>query len=220
MDDFNQAEGAVDEGGPKREFFRLLMVALKERSLFTGPQNNKNLSLDSRALQRGLYRIYGIMIAVALVHGGLFPSFFSERLYQNLCSIPSSLPTLEEITDLDLQWKLKKISEAEDITAARDAIMEAADSLSLSGFLGHITTMEERDQLVQAAITFYVEGRTEEALLQFAEGLSTLGLLDMMKIHHSAFKTAFCSSDKPLKATDLMILFPSWKQSVATGNKS
>ncbi|XP_059389810.1 uncharacterized protein LOC132123265 [Carassius carassius] len=48
MDDFNQAEGAVDEGGPKREFFKLLMVALKERSLFTGPQNNKNLSLDSR----------------------------------------------------------------------------------------------------------------------------------------------------------------------------
>lgn len=48
MDDFNQAEGAVDEGGPKREFFRLLIMALKESSLFTGPQNTKNLSLDSR----------------------------------------------------------------------------------------------------------------------------------------------------------------------------
>uniref|UniRef100_A0A673FE31 HECT domain-containing protein n=1 Tax=Sinocyclocheilus rhinocerous TaxID=307959 RepID=A0A673FE31_9TELE len=41
----------------------------------------------------------------------------------------------------------------------------------------------------------------------FAEGLRTLGLLDMMQIHHSTFKTAFCSSDKPLKATDLMMLF-------------
>jgi len=28
MDDYNQAEGAVDEGGPKRVFF--LMLALKE----------------------------------------------------------------------------------------------------------------------------------------------------------------------------------------------
>jgi len=48
MDDFNQAEGAVDEGGPQREFFRLLMVALKESSLFTGSQNKKNVSLNSR----------------------------------------------------------------------------------------------------------------------------------------------------------------------------
>ncbi len=61
---------------------------------------------------------------------------------------------------------MTKISEAGDITAARDAIMEAAESLSLLGSLGHITRMEERDQLVQAATTFYVEGRTKEALKQ------------------------------------------------------
>lgn len=47
MDDFMQAEGSVDEGGPTREFFRLLMMALKDSTLFTGPQNSKNLSLDS-----------------------------------------------------------------------------------------------------------------------------------------------------------------------------
>ncbi len=42
---------------------------------------------------------------------------------------------------------------------------------------------------------------------RFAEGLSTLGLLDMMKTYHSIFKTAFCSSERPLKATDLISLF-------------
>jgi len=61
---------------------------------------------------------------------------------------------------------MTKIRDAGDITAAREAIMEAAESLSLLGSLGHITTMQERDQLVQAAITFYVEGRTKEALQQ------------------------------------------------------
>lgn len=50
--------------------------------------------------------------------------------------------------------------------AARDAIMQAADSLSLLGSLGHINSMVERDHLVQAAISFYVEGRTKEALQQ------------------------------------------------------
>lgn len=47
MDDLMQAEGAVDEGGPTREFFRLLMIALKDSTLFTGPENSKILSLDS-----------------------------------------------------------------------------------------------------------------------------------------------------------------------------
>lgn len=51
------------------------------------------------------------MIAVALVHGGVLPSFFSERLYQNLCSTPTSPPTLEEVADSDLQWKLKRVCE-------------------------------------------------------------------------------------------------------------
>lgn len=40
---------------------------------------------------------------------------------------------------------------------------------------------------------------------RFADGLSTLGLLDMMKKYHSTFKTTFCSSDKPLKSTDLIV---------------
>jgi len=51
------------------------------------------------------YSKVGKMIVMALTHGGLFPSFFSERLYQNLCS---SSPTLEEGADVDLQCKLKK----------------------------------------------------------------------------------------------------------------
>ncbi|MEQ2229955.1 hypothetical protein ILYODFUR_024205 [Ilyodon furcidens] len=92
------------------------------------------------------------MIAVALVHGGMLPSFFSERFYRNLCSPPTSPTTLEEIRV------------AGDITEARDAIEGAAESLSSLGSLKYVTTMEGCDQLVQAATSFYVEERTKEAL--------------------------------------------------------
>ncbi|KAL7369794.1 hypothetical protein ABVT39_009065 [Epinephelus coioides] len=67
--------------------------------------------------------------------------------------------------------------------------------------------MEGRDQLVQAATSFYMEGRTKEALQQLTEGLGTLGLLDLMKINPSIFKEVFTSSERPLKATDLISLF-------------
>ena len=66
----------------------------------------------------------------------------------------------------ELSMMSLKISEAVDITAARAVIEEAAESLSLFRSLRHITTIEGRDQLVQAATSFYLEGRTKKALQQ------------------------------------------------------
>ncbi|MED6285781.1 hypothetical protein CHARACLAT_032647 [Characodon lateralis] len=39
---------------------------------------------------------------------------------------------------------------------------------------------------------------------RLSEGLNTFGLLDLMKIHTSIFKEVFSSSERPLKATDLI----------------
>lgn len=44
-------------------------------------------------------------------------------------------------------------------------------------------------------------------LYRLSEGLNTLGLLDLMKIHPGIFKEVFSSSERPLKATDLISLF-------------
>lgn len=51
MDDMGLAEGAVDEGGPCREFLQLLMMHLGTLSpLFTGPDGDKCLSCPSNGL--------------------------------------------------------------------------------------------------------------------------------------------------------------------------
>ncbi|XP_041823681.1 G2/M phase-specific E3 ubiquitin-protein ligase [Melanotaenia boesemani] len=207
LDDSMQAEGAVDEGGPSREFFRLLLRAIKDSTLFTGPESSKNLSLDSHALQRGLYKTFGTMIAVAFVHGGVAPLFFSERLYNSLCQLTMQPPTLDEVTDGDLREKLKKISEAANLMEARAAVEEAAESLSLLGSLRHIVSMEGRDQLVEAATSFYVEGRIKEPLEQFAMGLSTLGVLGVMRSHPTLMRDVFAKSNEALQAATLMHLF-------------
>ncbi|KAF6726454.1 G2/M phase-specific E3 ubiquitin-protein ligase [Oryzias melastigma] len=207
MDEMSQAEGAVDEGGPTREFFRLLMIKIRDSMLFSGPEEEKYLNLDSDALQRGLYRTFGVMIAVAIVHGGVMPGFFSQRLYDNLCERETPAPTLGDISDPELQKKLRKISEAQHVEEARDAINEAAESLSLLGSYRYITTLDGRDQLVQAATTFYVEGRTKEALQQFADGLRTLGLLREIRTHPMLFTEVLMKRDKHLTATDMMELF-------------
>ena len=41
-------EAGIDEGGPAREFMRLALHGISESSIFTGPENARNLTLDSK----------------------------------------------------------------------------------------------------------------------------------------------------------------------------
>jgi hypothetical protein len=43
-DTFGTNEGAIDEGGPKREFLRMLMIKVQHLPLFEGPENERLLS--------------------------------------------------------------------------------------------------------------------------------------------------------------------------------
>lgn len=43
MDDIGVSEGAVDQGGPKREFFTFVMQELFNTSIFAGPESQKML---------------------------------------------------------------------------------------------------------------------------------------------------------------------------------
>lgn len=46
-DDRGTTEEAVDLGGPRREFLRLLMEALAESDMFEGPEGHLSLALSS-----------------------------------------------------------------------------------------------------------------------------------------------------------------------------
>lgn len=49
-DSFGNAEGAVDFGGPAREFLKLLIQFLQSSKLFEGPENSKTLSCDAQGI--------------------------------------------------------------------------------------------------------------------------------------------------------------------------
>lgn len=51
-DDFGKSEEAVDLGGPRREFLRLLIEALSVSPMFEGPDGRKNLAMNSTGLCR------------------------------------------------------------------------------------------------------------------------------------------------------------------------
>ena len=72
-DDSGTPEGAVDLGGPKREFFTLVMEWMMNSQLFCGTEKNKYLSCNSNYLGGDFYFYAGELIAMSVVHGGPGP---------------------------------------------------------------------------------------------------------------------------------------------------
>ena len=63
----------------------------------------------STALYDGVYKQVGRMISVCLVHGGVKPQFFSERLYRQVCALQPPVTDIAEINDYNFREKLTKV---------------------------------------------------------------------------------------------------------------
>ncbi|XP_054883092.1 G2/M phase-specific E3 ubiquitin-protein ligase-like [Poeciliopsis prolifica] len=207
VDEEDNAEGAFDEGGPMREYLRLLMRAIHQSNVFEGHENNRQLALDTHALESKMYNLIGKMISVCLVHGGIGPHFFSQRLYDQICGTLCQSTLVEEVVNHSFRQQLIGIQDTNTIVEANEAIMQAADTLSMVGALRRVTTLEERDSLVQSAADFFVNGRVSTALQQFVEGLKTLNVLDEIQKNPALFHELFVCAEKPLLARDLYTLF-------------
>ena len=76
-DDVGIAEGAVDSGGPMREFFTLVIDWMVSSQLFCGNERQKYLPINANYLSNDYYFLAGQLIAISIVHGGPGPRCFS-----------------------------------------------------------------------------------------------------------------------------------------------
>ena len=99
-------EQAEDEGGPKREFFRLaLAAATSDPALFSGPCERRAVQHNTTALLQKEFRHVGNLISMSLVQGGPGPMCFVPWIYDYLslgvdglnCTQGSGEVSLEEV---------------------------------------------------------------------------------------------------------------------------
>lgn len=106
----NKLEEAVDEGGPTREYFRLLMKALSGNSgLFCGQENRRTAGHNLSALHKGDYQRVGQCIAMSVLYNGPGPHFFSETVANYLLHIPITTVPLEDIPDYEVREKVMQV---------------------------------------------------------------------------------------------------------------
>lgn len=77
-------ESAVDLGGPRREYFTLLLKAATNHSgLFEGPLEHR-IPVHMSALMEKTYLTVGRMFAASVLQGGPAPTFLAESIAEYL----------------------------------------------------------------------------------------------------------------------------------------
>ena len=101
-------EQAEDEGGPKREFFRLaLAAATSDPALFSGPCDRRVVQHNTTALLRKEFRHVENLISMSIIQGGPGPMCFAPWIYDHLsmgidgtnpeaCDMPPDIQALFE----------------------------------------------------------------------------------------------------------------------------
>jgi hypothetical protein len=104
-------ECAIDDGGPRREYFQLLLHAIACHSgLFGGWPNHVVPLHNIDALSRSKFFVIGKMLATALVQGGQPPVYFACPVADFLVFDRVRSPVdLDDIDDFDVRQSLQKV---------------------------------------------------------------------------------------------------------------
>lgn len=104
-------EGAVDDGGPLREYLRLLLYELGNNcSLFCGPDNCRTAMHNMSALHKEEYLHVGQCIALSILYNGPGPHFFSDAAANYLLGIPVIDISHKDIPDPEIIDKVTQVN--------------------------------------------------------------------------------------------------------------
>ncbi|XP_015248024.1 PREDICTED: G2/M phase-specific E3 ubiquitin-protein ligase [Cyprinodon variegatus] len=200
---------ACDGEADRKHFLKLLMEQIQNSVVFEGPSSSKNLALDSQALREDLYFDIGSLLALCLVHGGPPIGFFSHALYQCLFNYPANRPlTLNHMTpNTHFTQQVHQIAAAQTLDELKEATRRSWEYLELAGCNRLVTSLEDREALVEDLVNFTMITRMQLPLQRLREGLHTLGVFDQVQLIPSVFFGVFCEAAEPLTAETLSQLF-------------
>ena len=103
-------EPGVDDGGPRREFFRLLLPEIsKNNFLFQGPLSARIPCHNVLAVQERMYFYVGQILALSMLHDG--PGFhcLAPTVVHYILGDYTHGPSWEDIPDMTTQQKMKQV---------------------------------------------------------------------------------------------------------------
>ncbi|XP_051950652.1 G2/M phase-specific E3 ubiquitin-protein ligase-like isoform X3 [Xyrauchen texanus] len=207
-------EQALDCGGPRREFFRILMLEV-QRSLgiFEGKPGHLFFTYDQMALEKHKYELAGNLIAWSVAHGGPGLKALDPCLYLLMCTQECHLVDFDWhlIPDADIQEKLQKILSCNTTPELHKLQREQGDWICECGFpgiYGPDISIRDVPKIYSFAVRHYVYLRTSNMIHQFTKGLNAYGQFwDMVKANWIEFLPIFTNIHESLSRSTFKALF-------------
>lgn len=199
-------EDAVDGGGPKREYFRLLITAIKEMGIFDGQWFSHDLTL----LQDNKYFIAGKLVGWSILQGGPGPRCLAEEGYRVLCDKPCPLSSaIEVVSDSRLKVLLDEIQNCFTVQDFDAMVQKHGDDISSYGFSRiYLSKFSDKDDVLKCLLRQYFVFGVQAEINQFFDGLNHLaGLGAMLKKHFCLFQSLLSTKVLPVDLSVFKTLY-------------
>ncbi|KAI0221096.1 hypothetical protein LSAT2_027487 [Lamellibrachia satsuma] len=196
-------EDGQDYGGPRREYSTLLMHSLRGSSFLQGSPGRKSFTHDTKSLQRGTFRQLGQLVAMTSLQGGSGPQCLSAPAVNYILNGSHDAGTIDDVPDPSVQEALRKLRDIRSTTQLRAKIDELLPQRFDWGIVKFTNEMDIYDipAIVSAAVLHLTVLSQKAELDQFAEGLKTLGVLDLCR-QRAGLVGQFLLRDQPATRVD------------------
>lgn len=173
-------EDAVDSGGVTREFFSELFCGFGVYStLVRGTYPHITFRHNQEALDKGLFELFGKLVAIAIINGCPGPHFFTPLVAGFILDLPRE-PHLDEVPDeCEFLPQLKNISSCYDGASFLNAVNSFPERFDM-GYTKGSVSLEDKNDLLNACIKHIVIYSVAEEIYSFRKGLASFGLVELL----------------------------------------
>ncbi|XP_022110717.1 uncharacterized protein LOC110990165 [Acanthaster planci] len=168
-------EEAEDNGGPRREFFKLLMGEVLAGGVFQGVQSGMTFTYNLQLLKEQAYKTAGQFLTWSFVNGGPGLAALSPSLFAAMTGKHVNPSDIEHIADPESRGNLIKLQNCKDQQEYEKTVLDISDWLIQEG-VGKVfgLQLKQRDELVNDLLMHEVYYRVQPAVNQCIEGLGPL----------------------------------------------
>ena len=199
-------EEAVDDGGPTREFFRLLMREISESSIFHGSWFSHDLGL----LTSSRYELAGKLVAWSILHGGSGPRCLSSVGYDLQQSVQISLADgVNAINDVDMKRMLQEFMTCSSEDTFTSLVNQHGEKIAEFGYPKiFCCNLSNKNEMIMSLLKQHFVYGVHAEVQQFFGGLNSIGQLgDMILRNKQLFDLILGNQHPSLTKSSFMALY-------------
>jgi hypothetical protein len=175
-------EPAVDQGGPRKEYFFLVHKHMQTSCLFNGPPKRRTFAHNIIALHNEEYYNYGMVSAFSILQGSPGPTMFASSVVDYIVygKTDAVSAKITELPSGKVRSRLEELDAMDPDTFKQEASFNTPLRFK-AGYLKPIVAFEDKDEFNKAICLHHLILSSLPEIEQFICGLKTNGVLHLIR---------------------------------------